>query len=162
MFNNLVNSLQKIKFEFSLWDLIFVILLAGILFLFVIGTRKLYFSAKAYSNELKEIDKRVLEHVTNIMEMIEQYKKNKDEIIENEIIENEIIEDKIPKTEELEIKKLEAKEIPKLKTNKTRSMSMEERWADFEKKRAMEKEVEQKKVKNKNKKRFFKGFRRSA
>ncbi len=103
----------KIEVSISLGDIISGILMIGGAILGVLAVKKSIKATKEYLRRQKEYNEGVRESISQINKMINEYKKQtRPEEVVTEII----------------------------KHKKTRSMSMQERWADYEAKRSAERE----------------------
>lgn len=103
----------KIEVSISLGDIILGTLILGGVILGVLAVNKLIRLIKGYLRRQKEYNEGVKESITQIYEVINEYKK--------QTRPEEVVTEGI-------------------KPKKTRAMSMKERWADYEAKRAADRE----------------------
>ncbi len=103
----------KIEVSITLGDIILGTLILGGVILGVLAVNKLIRLIKGYLRRQKEYNEGVKESITQIYEVINEYKKQtRPEEVVTEVV----------------------------KPKKTRAMSMKERWADYEAKRASERD----------------------
>ncbi|MHB8125167.1 MAG: hypothetical protein ACYDEJ_05885 [Desulfitobacteriaceae bacterium] len=112
---HIVNVIKNAKIEVSinLGDIIPGILIVGGVILGLLAIKKSIAAIKKYLKKQKEYNEGVKESISQIYKMINEYKK----LTRPEEVVTEVV-----------------------KPKKTRSMSMKERWADYEAKRATERE----------------------
>ncbi|KLU67698.1 hypothetical protein DEAC_c01020 [Desulfosporosinus acididurans] len=129
MINQIIESCRRISFQVNLFELLEGLSILVLIAVIVLLQRKIL----SYVRKESIIDERIRETSARIARVVAEIEESKEEIKGQSI--EETCQAENSATDLVSSKKETDNNVPKGK--KTRAMSMEERWAEFEKKRAI-------------------------